>query len=100
MPPIVDFTTETTREKEWDNIGMGDGPSEEPAVRLGIWLFNGVAAYLANFRHEAVFGYFMTYCYQYRLYLVYLLITPTALGASCEIYKIMFRGNFLLKIFN
>jgi hypothetical protein len=21
MPPIIDFTTETTREKEWDNIG-------------------------------------------------------------------------------
>ena len=22
MPPIVDFTTNTTREMEWDNIGM------------------------------------------------------------------------------
>ena len=22
MPPIIDFTTETTREKEWDNIGQ------------------------------------------------------------------------------
>jgi len=21
MPPVIDFTTETTRETEWDNIG-------------------------------------------------------------------------------